>query len=374
MKKFFLYFSAFAFVACLVLSEMTVNAAIDVSAKSAVVLDSASSAVLFEKNAYEKLPMASTTKIMTGLILAEEPNLDREITVTKEMVTVEGSSMGLIPGDTVSLYALLCGLMLASGNDAANTIAIVLCGSTEKFAEVMNNKARQIGMENTNFVTPSGLDDENHYSTAYDMAMLASEALRNPIFAEVVSSKSKTVSYGNPPYLRTLKNHNKMLSLYDGAVGVKTGFTKKSGRCLVSAAAGAGSTVIAVTLNDPDDWNDHQKMLDYGISNSAEFISDKYFVPLVGGESGKVEAVCRRPNFEKVYGETDNLKYSVSLPKFVYPDIKKGDVLGSVEVLYKGVCVFKGDISAVCDYGAERIDFVPKPDFFYMFKKILSFK
>ena len=374
MKKFFLSVLVFIAVLCFAASGMTANAAVDVSAKSAVVLDSASYAVLFEKNAYEKLPMASTTKIMTGLILAEEPNLDREITVTKEMVTVEGSSMGLMPGDTVSLYALLCGLMLASGNDAANTIAITLCGSTDKFAEVMNSKARQIGMENTNFVTPSGLDDENHYSTAYDMALLAAEALKNPIFAEVVSSKSKTVSYGNPPYLRTIKNHNKMLSLYDGAVGVKTGFTKKSGRCLVSAAAGAGSTVIAVTLNDPDDWNDHQKMLDYGISNSAEFISDKYFIPLVGGESDRVKATCRRPNFEKVYGTTDDLKYSVSLPKFVYSEIKKGDVLGSVEVFYKGISVFKGDISADFDYAAERITVAPKPDFFYMFKKILSFK
>ena len=374
MKRVFILVFVLAVAVCCPFFEIGAHAAVDVSAKSAIVLDGASHAVIYEKNAYQKLSMASTTKIMTGLILAEQENLEREITVTAEMVAVEGSSMGLLPGDTVSLYGLLCGLMLASGNDAANTAALTVSGSIPAFAELMNKKAAEIGMKNTNFVTPSGLDDENHYSTAYDMALLAAAALENPIFAEVVSSKNKTVSYGNPPYQRRIVNHNKMLSLYDGAVGVKTGFTKKSGRCLVSAAACADSTVIAVTLNDPDDWNDHIKMLDYGISRSARFVTDKYSVPLVGGKSKNAEAICRRPDFEKLYGNADGLRYSVSLPKFLYADAEKGDVIGSLSVFHNDTAVFTGDITLARDYPSDDRGRTQSPNFWAVFKKILSFK
>ncbi len=239
---------------------------LSVSARSAVVVNADTLEILWSKNAEECLPMASTTKIMTALLLCESGRLDRSIVTTKEMVTVEGSSMGLLEGDSVTLRDLLYGLMLPSGNDAANTVALVLGGSIEGFADMMNARAQQLGLSNTHFVTPSGLDSDGHYTTAYDLARLAAAALKNPDFAAAAGAESVTLSYGNPPYRRTLTNHNKLLKMYDDVIGVKTGFTKKSGRCLVSAAEKEGKRIIAVTLNAPDDWRDHRALLDFGLS------------------------------------------------------------------------------------------------------------
>ena len=217
--------SVFTVLIIIIVSLPITVSALDVSAKAAVVICGDTGEVLFSKSHNERLPMASTTKIMTGLLLCEYGNLDREITVTAEMVRVEGSSMGLLVGDKVTLHDLLYGLMLASGNDAANTIAIVVAGSIGDFAELMNRKAKEIGLKDTNFVTPSGLDDENHYTSAYDLAMLTKYAMQNEDFAKAVGSKSAVLNYGNPPYRRTLINHNKLLKSVDGCVGVKTGFT-----------------------------------------------------------------------------------------------------------------------------------------------------
>ena len=209
------FFAVLIIISLITLPFSFKASAVSNSAKAAVVINGDTGEVIYAKNQSERLPMASTTKIMTGLLLCEYGNLDREITVTDEMVRVEGSSMGLLCGDKVTLHDLLYGLMLASGNDAANTIAIVIAGSCQKFAEMMNNKAKEIGLSNTSFVTPSGLDDQNHYSTAYDMALLTKYALKNADFAAAVSSKSATLNYGNPPYRRTLTNHNKLLNMVD---------------------------------------------------------------------------------------------------------------------------------------------------------------
>ena len=206
------------------------------SAKAAVLINGDTGEIIYSYNENEKLPMASTTKIMTALILCETADLSEEITVTADMLKVEGSSMGLLAGDRVTYHDLLYGMMLASGNDAANVTAISIAGSVEKFAKMMNRRAEELGLKNTHFVTPSGLDADGHYTTAYDLALLAAFALKNEDFAKAASSKSAVLNYGNPPYRRTLTNHNKLLSSFEGAVGVKTGFTKKSGRCLVSAA------------------------------------------------------------------------------------------------------------------------------------------
>ena len=230
-----------------------------VSAKSAILINADTGAVLYAKNEKERLPMASTTKIMTALIALETAALDdRCVTITDEMVRVEGSSMGLQAGDQLSLTSLAAGMLVVSGNDAANSVAIAISGSKEDFAEKMNRRAKDIGMNDTHFVTPSGLDDEAHYSTAYDMALLATIALANPDFAEIVKEKKYTIPYISPEQSRRFSNHNRLLSMYEGCIGVKTGFTKKSGRCLVSAAERDGIRLVAVTLNAPDDWNDHQ--------------------------------------------------------------------------------------------------------------------
>ncbi len=246
--------------------DVSAFAAVNVSAQSAVLMCANTGETLFAKNENKQLSMASTTKIMTSLIAIEAAVPQMEITVTSEMVSVEGTSMGLKPGDKVSMQELIYGMLLQSGNDAANTVAHVLGGGQAGFAEMMNKRAAEIGMKSTNFVTASGLDHKNHYSTAHDMALLACESIMNPEFAAICSSKSARLTYGNPPYARTLTNHNRLLWSYDDAIGIKTGFTKKSGRCLVSAAERNGITLVAVTLNAPNDWNDHISMFEYGFS------------------------------------------------------------------------------------------------------------
>ncbi|MEE1240068.1 MAG: D-alanyl-D-alanine carboxypeptidase family protein [Acutalibacteraceae bacterium] len=307
--------------------------AVGTSAKAAAVINGDTGEVIYAQNADEKLPMASTTKIMTALLLCENADLNKEITVTADMLRVEGSSMGLLAGDRVTYHDLLYGMMLASGNDAANVTAISLGGTVEKFADMMNKKAEELGLCNTHFVTPSGLDADGHYTTARELALLAAYALKNEEFAKAASSESAVLNYGNPPYRRSLTNHNKMLKLFDGAVGVKTGFTKKSGRCLVSAARKDGKLAVAVTLNDPDDWNDHANLLNYGLdkikqTNYSPKISC-YNIPVVGSEAEQIEVFIEPYTINTL--ETENISCQVYLPKFLYAPIVKGDVLGTVE-------------------------------------------
>lgn len=325
---------------CLVLSFLVPIgvSAIGSSAKAAIVINGDTGEVVYEHNADACLPMASTTKIMTGLILCEQGDLEREITVTAEMLRVEGSSMGLLAGDRVTLHDLLYGLMLASGNDAANVIAFVLGGTVNGFVKLMNDKAEELGLKNTNFVTPSGLDAEGHYTTARDLANLARIAMQNETFAKVVSSKTATLCYGNPPYKRTLTNHNKMLKNFEGAVGVKTGFTKKSGRCLVSAAKRDGKFVIAVTLNDPNDWADHKELLEYGLGMIKTTViyppQNEYRVDVIGGVQDSLNITAESITTSSL--TEDDFSCTVNLPRFIYAPVKKGDKIGTA--VYK-----KGD-------------------------------
>ena len=303
-----------------------------VSAECAVVLNVHTGEVLFEKNATKRHSMASTTKIMTALLAIESGKLQSEIVVSDDMLKVEGTSMGLTAGDSVSLDELVYGMILPSGNDAANVTAVFLAGSTEQFAQLMNKRAKDIGMSDTCFVTPSGLDSDSHYSTAYDMALLGAVAVRNPKFVAVCSSRSAKLTYGNPPNIRTLYNHNKLLDKYDYALGIKTGFTKKSGRCLVSYAKKETSELVAVTLNAPDDWNDHIKMLDnaFSLLKSSEIpsvVPDK--IPVVGGNSEFARISLK--SFAFSYLSVQDVTYKVYIDKFVYAPVEKGKVVGYCE-------------------------------------------
>ena len=234
-----------------------------VSARAAVVIDADTGETLFEQNADSRLPMASTTKIMTALVALGEGDLDRVYTVKPEYAAVEGSSMYLKAGETLSLRDTLYGLMLASGNDAAVAVAGE-CGGMTAFVGKMNAKAAELGLTDTHFDNPNGLPSDTHYTTAHELAKITAAALKDPVFRQIVSTKSCTVSG------HALSNHNRLLSMYDGAIGVKTGFTRAAGRCLVSAAERNGRTIIAVTLNDPNDWNDHREMLDAGFAQYSE--------------------------------------------------------------------------------------------------------
>ena len=236
------------------------SAKVDVSAQSAIVIDCASNRVLYEKDAYTKRGMASTTKIMTALIAIENLSSDEIVTVSPFASGTEGSSIWLSPGEHMSVSDLLYGLMLSSGNDAATALAEHTAGSVEAFTFMMNEKARAIGAFETHFTNPHGLPDDEHYTTAYDLALIASYAMKNPKFAEIVSTERKVISWEGSEWDRSLKNHNKLLSRSENCIGIKTGFTKKDGRCLVTAFEKDKMVLIGVTLSAPDDWNDHIKM------------------------------------------------------------------------------------------------------------------
>ena len=321
-------------------------------AKAAILMDGDNQRILFGKEEEKELPMASTTKIMTSLLAAQSGKLHDEITVSKEMILVEGTSMGLLPGDSVSLYELIYGMLLPSGNDAANVTAYYLGGNVENFVKKMNAKAKEIGMENTNFVTPSGLDDEMHYSTAYDMALLGRYAVGDPVFRSVCSSKKASLSYGNPPYKRTLYNHNRLLESYKYALGIKTGFTKKSGRCLVSYAEKDGTGLIAVTLNAPNDWNDHKLMLDYGFSKLKRYVFKPVipeYMDVVGGNVENLKISCEQFEYDSL--EHRNVIQKLVIDKFAYAPIKKGDKLGEVMLYLDGSYIGSTDICAAEDVG-----------------------
>lgn len=338
----------------------------EISAESAVLISFDTGTVLYEKNAREKRSMASTTKIMTALLALEEAerNGDRTVHVTEEMVRVEGSSMGLKAGDELTLLNLCAGMMLASGNDAANTVALTLADTQEEFAELMNLRARELSLNDTHFVTPSGLDDEAHYSTAYDMAQLARAALKNENFLKIVSCSTMQVEFSQPEKRVSYTNHNKLLRLYDGCIGVKTGFTKKSGRCLVSAARRDGVAFIAVTLNAPDDWNDHIALLDYGFSTvEAVSLDGQDFTAEVPVAGGLQETVSVRGGaggtVSLAHEEAKNLKRTVLLPKFCYAPVQAGDQVGELQFTLGGAPVYTVPI-----YAEEAVSaYVPEPSF-----------
>ncbi len=342
------------------------------SAKSAIVMTADTCQVLYEKNSHEKLPMASTTKIMTALLTVEEAEkCNREITITNEMVPVEGSSMGLQVGDVLTLESLARGMMAVSGNDAAHSAAVAISGSTECFAEMMNEKARSFGMCDTHFVTPSGLDVGDHHSTAYDMALLASHAMDNSMFYDIVSKSKIEVPFIEPKGTRILKNSNRLLREYDGAVGVKTGYTKLAKRCLVSSAERGGIRLVAVTLSDPNDWEDHKRLLDYGFSKSVLKTfgnSRKWCVEVVGGEKEEL-AVYPKESVQLAISKDceSRIKETVELPRFVYAPIKRDQVVGQLVYTCDGRTLAKVNLTAceVCDGQYIKKGFFQKiKDFF----------
>ncbi len=314
----------------------------EISAVGAVVIDALTGEVLYEKDCDLQLPMASTTKIMSALIALEQDNLYEEFTVDSEAIKVEGSSMGLQENDRVTLRTLVYGMLLPSGNDAANAVAVRVAGSIEGFVDMMNQKGEELGLKSTHFVTPSGLDDytDEHYSTAYDMAVLTREALKNQDFLEICSSKNAKVAFGNPPYERWLVNSNKLLSMCDGVIGVKTGFTDKARRCLVSACERDGATLICVTLNDPDDWNDHSKLYDYCFSlmekQTLPTTADSLKISVVGGKQEEVLCTTDPVSVMLPSGKAKEVSCRIYLPPFVYAPVAEGVTVGRADYYYNG--------------------------------------
>ena len=335
MKRFFAGTAA-ALLAAVLLLPREARA---VSAEKALSMDAVSGRVLFEKNADSRSLIASTTKIMTALVVCEQCNVLDRMRIPREAVGIEGSSMYLREGEVLTLQELLYGLMLSSGNDAAVALAIYCGGTVEGFVERMNDKARVLGLNNTHFENPNGLDSPGHYSTARDLAKLASYAMENPVFYKTVSAKNVTVGD------RYLHNHNKLLWLVEGADGVKTGFTKAAGRALVSSATREGRRIIAVTLNDPNDWREHQTFLEEGFARfSVRRIvtaGERIGALEVAGGDGKTVEVLAAEHFD--YALAPEEKPQVALPGagFVYAPVAEGADAGFAYVLIQGKAVGK---------------------------------
>lgn len=335
MKKII---SAVLALLCLIPLLRAVDASaegLSLSSKSAVLIEAESGNVLYQKNAFAVRPMASTTKIMTALVAIESGDLDRLVKIDNRARGVEGSSIYLAEGEVLSMRDLLYALMLASANDAAAAIAYEISGSIEDFAELMNQKASELGLRSTHFTNPHGLHDEGHYTTAYDLAMITSAALKNQVFLEICSSKTKTIPLNIDEGTRYLTNHNKLLRSYKGCIGVKTGFTKNSGRCLVSAAERDGLRLIAVTLGAPDDWRDHTAMLDFGFerytrltfAKKGEFTAT---LDVIGGDADEVvvaNAVELSAFLPKAHGE---ITYKIECVRPLFAPVRRGDEVGRI--------------------------------------------
>ncbi len=329
------------------------------SAQACVLYCVENESVIFESNADKRMKPASTTKIMTTLLALEKAKEDDVRVKFDESMIEQGSSMYLKVGDVVHLSSLAKGMMMASGNDAANAVALTLCDSMEDFALLMNKRAEEIGMNNTHFVTPSGLDDENHYTTAIDMAKLMSVALDNKAFADITKNKSMEISFLTPQKEVTYANHNRLLSLYEYCIGGKTGYTQSAGRCLVSAARKDDVTLVCVTFNADDDWNDHIKMYDYGFERYKAVDTDDskrdFSLKVVGAPKNKVSLYCKTNDKVVVKKEdTENVTRTVYVPQFVYAPIKPDEFMGMVIYELDGKIIAQNPLYSSCGLGVRK--------------------
>ena len=309
------------------------HASLDVSAQSAILMEAMSGEVIYQKNADLHLPMASTTKIMTALVAIDKMPLDTVIEVSPAAVGIEGSSVYLFAGERLTLEELLYAMLLESANDAATAIAVAISGSVEDFAVLMNQKAEDLGLTDTHFTNPHGLDHEEHYTTARELGLIAAEVLRCPELQTITSTRQKNISHNGSGGIRLLINHNKLLRSYEGCIGLKTGFTKRSGRCLVSAAERDGVTLIAVTLNAPNDWNDHEAMLDHGFAAYESVLLCEvgdYRRPLwiESGTQSYVMVENREALAVTVPVRRGDIRVTVELPRFEYAPVLEGTQMG----------------------------------------------
>lgn len=326
------------------------------SADKAILLDANTGRVLFEKNADNKALIASTTKIMTALIVCEQCNVLDRVKIPKEAVGIEGSSMYLREGEILTVQELLYGLMLHSGNDAAVALAIYCGGTVEGFVQLMNDKAHRLGLENSHFENPNGLDSPGHYATARDLAKLSVYAMQNPIFAKTVSAK--TITAGN----RNLHNHNKLLWSFPGADGVKTGYTKAAGRILVSSATRQGRRLICVTMNAPDDWRDHTSLLENGFCRYSEkkIVTEGDRIgsyEIAGGTEGTVELLAAE-DFSFALAQDEEPEILLQGTGFVYAPVVQGQEAG-----FAFICVDNCPVGKVpLIYGKTiELENAPKP-------------
>ncbi len=338
-KRFF----SFALAGLALLSLLPGRAeGVGTSAASAILMDVDSGRVLYEQNADAKMLIASTTKIMTALVAVRDGNLSDTVTVSREAAYTEGSSMYLKEGEELTLETLLYGLMLCSGNDAAVAVAEHVGGSVQGFVKRMNETAGDLGMDHSSFANPNGLDDEKHYSTARDMAVLACAALENETVLRIASTRSITIGG------RTMTNHNKLLSMMDGCLGLKTGYTRAAGRTLVSCAERNGQRLVAVTLQDGNDWADHQSLFEYGFSayparRPAVLGRELGRAAVAGGMSDSVPLVAA-DSFSWPLAEGEQLETSLELFRDLSAPVTAGTRAGQAVFTLNGQEVGRVDL------------------------------
>ena len=305
-------------------AEAAGNDAPEVSAEAAVLAELETGRILYEKNPDRPMKAASTVKILTGLLALENLDPAREVTVRPEWTGQEGSSMYLRPGQVCTVAELLCGLLLVSGNDAALALACTVSGSEEAFVELMNRRASELGMADSVFADASGLKAEGHRVTARDMAALGCAAMKNPEFRAIVSARTAEAAG------QALRNHNKLLDLYEGAIGVKTGYTKAAGRTLVSCAERQGLTLVCVTLNAPQDWKDHAALLDWGFGHfvSADPAALEWSLSVVSGMAPEV--TVRPAPGGRLLLPKEGVRWEAELPRFVYAPVAAGEEAGAL--------------------------------------------
>ena len=334
-------FTIFLIILLTLIAAAPVRAA-ECGAAAMILYEPRTGTVLEEKDADAQMLIASTTKIMTALIVLEHCPLYETVQITEPMTGAEGSSLYLKAGQEFTVEELLYGLMLASANDAAVALAVHAAGSVEAFAALMNAKAADLGLRNTHYMNPHGLDAPEHYSSARDLALLTAAAMENPTFCRFFSAQERQFRG------ITVQNHNKLLAEYDGCIGGKTGYTRASGRTLVSCAERNGLRLICVTLSDPDDWDDHRALYDEAFADYAflTFPLEAWSsVPVISSAVSPVPLRCSEPYALVKKADTELL---VELPRFVFAPVEKGEVLGSVTLKEKGRAVLRADLTAAC--------------------------
>ena len=321
---------------------------------SEIVMDVTSNRVLFSKNADEKRFMASTTKILTAIVIIDSCDINDQVVVSEKTVGVEGSSIYLEKGEVLSVKDLLYGLMLRSGNDCAETLAIYKCGSIEKFAGLMNKKAQEIGAKNSHFVNPHGLHDDNHYTTAYDLALISCYAMNNPVFKEIVSTKKTVIPFTTRNTNRVLINKNKMLWEFDGATGVKTGFTKKAGRCLVSSCNRNGLELVSVVLNCPPMFDRSKEILNDAFNKYSPYklVESDNIVDFIEIK----DSIAKCPIYVKndvilplSEFELNNIEIKYEIPTVLSKPVIKDEEVGKIKFYVKNNLIYTEKLYTMID-------------------------
>lgn len=373
MFKKFISFTLIGFFLLLVVFPVNVFASTvepRVQASAAILIETESGRVLFGKSQHEKRAMASTTKTMTAIVALENGNLEDIVKVSPYATSIRGSSAYISSGQEYKLEDLLYGMMLVSGNDAATAIAEHISGSVKEFAKLMTQKAFEIGLTDTCYKNPHGLDAPGHYTTAYDLAMIARFGYKNPKFEKIITSKQWVMPKGDRDY--TINNINRLLYEYDGANGVKTGYTGKAGRCLIASAKRDGMHLISVLLNSSNRWHESKQLLDYGFKNfkKVKIAQKGTSLKEIDVKGGRLDSVSLTVKEDIIIplraDENERIKVCISYPEYLFAPVKEQQPVGKIKVLLDDIQIFETDLVPSNSVTETKINDIYNKMFKYM--------